>query len=68
MDTGFKGFDREPGGTVNSMTTGGRSCYHLTDVTLAYKGWPSGTPMPVLVIIIVAVLAVAAVLGRTRRK
>ncbi|WP_376741163.1 RHS repeat-associated core domain-containing protein [Streptomyces galbus] len=26
-----KGFNREPGGTLNSMTTGGRSYYYLTD-------------------------------------
>ncbi len=37
-------------------------------VTMAYKGWPSGTPISILVITIVAVLAVAAVIGRTRRK
>src|SRR6478735_9846785 len=26
-----KGFNREPGGTLNSMTTGGTSYYYLTD-------------------------------------
>ncbi|MFI8170623.1 RHS repeat-associated core domain-containing protein [Streptomyces sp. NPDC085931] len=30
MDTGFI---REPAGTLNSMTTGGKSCYYLTDAT-----------------------------------
>jgi len=40
----------------------------MNDVAMAYKGWPSGTPISVLVVIIVAVLLVAAVIGRTRRK
>ncbi|MDH6695562.1 hypothetical protein P3T26_000010 [Streptomyces sp. MAA16] len=26
------GFNREPGGTLNSMPTGGRTCSYLTDV------------------------------------
>ncbi|MFJ6699347.1 RHS repeat-associated core domain-containing protein [Streptomyces sp. NPDC091272] len=29
--TGDMGFNREPGGTLNSMTTGGKSYYYLTD-------------------------------------
>ncbi|MBB5931915.1 hypothetical protein [Streptomyces echinatus] len=40
----------------------------MNHVTLAYKGWPSGTPITVLVIVIIAVLAVAALIGRTKRK
>ncbi|WP_345671581.1 hypothetical protein [Streptomyces similanensis] len=39
----------------------------MDDVTTAYKGWPSGTPVPVLLLIVVAVLVVAAVIGRSRR-
>jgi hypothetical protein len=37
-------------------------------VNMAYKGWPSGTSLPVLVVFVVAVLIVAALIGRAKRK